>query len=487
MNSKLQAGFAQVEITPKRASVPLGGYGATEYRLSGSVLDPLYARAIALSDGEETCLYVCLDLLGIYEDSVARCRKAINEATGLREDRIFFGANHTHAGPDLRSPLPNAVQYREVEMVEYLVDAAVRALADRKPAKLSYGSGVAGRPGAWLNFDRHYYAVEESKKDNYTKEDLLDGVREVRDGYLRGEGYVAVEHVEEADHSLLLLLLEREAADNILLVNFAAHSTMNGGTVRPEISADWSAAMIDCVEAYFPGTKCAFLQGCCGNLVGGTQIEEEGIWGITYPGIVLKKSILEKNIVGLKPKKRNYRAYGAAVAGYVYKTMLEGLTPSETETLGFRQRIYTAKYDHSKDELAPKAMEAIKPYLEKGHSPETHAYCAKFGLGSIYTCGDIIEKSKRPATGEIELNAIRIGDCAITTLPFEPYSSVGEHVKAASPFAMTIANGYACGYQSYLPNKFRHPDCYEAGRMRYENGTAELLEEQLIEMLKELK
>ena len=114
MNSKLQAGFAQTEITPKRASVPLGGYGATEYRLSGSVLDPLYARAIALSDGEETCLYVCLDLLGIPEDSVARCRKAINEATGLREDRIFFGANHTHAGPDLRSPLPNAVQYREV-------------------------------------------------------------------------------------------------------------------------------------------------------------------------------------------------------------------------------------------------------------------------------------------------------------------------------------------------------------------------------------
>ncbi|MBR2080900.1 MAG: hypothetical protein IJ980_04630 [Oscillospiraceae bacterium] len=57
MDKKLHAGFARVEITPVKASVPIGGHGATEYRMSARVETPLYANVIALANGDERCVY----------------------------------------------------------------------------------------------------------------------------------------------------------------------------------------------------------------------------------------------------------------------------------------------------------------------------------------------------------------------------------------------------------------------------------------------
>ena len=61
------------------------------------------------------------------------------------------------------------------------------------------------------------------------------------------------------------------------------------------------------------------------------------------------------------------------------------------------------------------------------------------------------------------------------------------YVKEHSPFAMTIANGYSCGYHSYLPTLQAHPNCYERAQMPYVMGTAEAIGEKLSQMLNELK
>lgn len=488
VSNGLKAGFARIDISPMTLSVPMGGFGANELRMSNEIVDPLYAHTTALESGEESCLYICVDLLGVSEKYIALYREAISTATGLRKDRIFICATHTHAGPTLASKHPNTLKYAEEILTAKLVDAAKRALADLKPAKLSYGTGEAGRPGCRLTFDRHYYAVEESKKDNYKPEDLLEGVGKVRSGYLKGEGYCAVQHKEEADHRIHVLRFTREAADDIVLFNFTSHSTFTGSPKRPQISSDYSGATINRLEELLPDVKFAFMQGCCGNLVPETEIEEEGIWGLTYPPRATTgfKGELPK-VVGLRPWHKSHYAFGAMLAGDVFKILTQEMKDSETDTLAFRQRIHAANYDHSKDELVPKAEEALKVYHAEGHTPAAYAWCAQFGLGSVYACGDIVTKSKLPMTGDVELNAIRIGDCAIATIPFEPFCSTGQHIKKDSPFAMTIANGYSCGYQSYLSTKNSHPLSYEASRMRYEVGTAEILEDQLIEMLNELK
>ena len=285
----------------------------------------------------------------------------------------------------------------------------------------------------------------------------------------KGDGYVPVRHCEDVDHSVQVLRFAREAADDILLVNFAAHATFTESKLCPDVSSDFPGAMVDCVEALFPGTKCAYLQGCCGNVVGSTIIESEGLWQITVP-----------------QEGRNYHAYGAALAGAVQRILLHNMHDSASDTLAFIHRVHMGACDHSRDEFAPKAKQALKVFEQEGHTPAAKEWCRRFGLGNVYACSAILRKAALPEKSEIELNAVRIGDCALTTIPFEPYSSVGEEVKAGSQYPVTFVCGYCCGQNGYLPNKKVHPDSYEGRVTSFRLGTAEEVAGVLGEMLKEL-
>ncbi|MBR2977599.1 MAG: hypothetical protein IKC50_04925, partial [Oscillospiraceae bacterium] len=437
MNKTLHAGFARIDITPVKASVPLAGHGATEYRMSARVELPLNANVIALANGDERCVYFSLDIIGVANETVRCYRDAISEATGLPHDRIFLTASHTHSGPDLKSELPTAVQYRDEYLRDRLVEGAKRALADLKPAKLSYGATLAGRPGAWLNFDRHYYSVEDAKKDNYTKEDLIPSSGKAW-VWRQNSGYTPVEYQEEADHSIQLIRFAREDADDIVLVNFAAHSTFADGQYRPCINADFPGEIVKRLEELAPCAKFAYFQGCCGNLIPYTFLAKDGIWGVTYPPRSPIKGMLNRHV--------SQSAYGAMVAGYAFKALTQCMKPSETDTLAFLQRQHPGTIDHRKDHLVETAQKALEVYNKEGNTPAANEWCAQFGIGGISACNAILRKAKLPATEEIELNAIRIGDCAITTIPFEPFSSIGESIKERSPFGLTFVNGYCCGY-----------------------------------------
>ena len=66
------------------------------------------------------------------------------------------------------------------------------------------------------------------------------------------------------------------------------------------------------------------------------------------------------------------------------------------------------------------------------------------------------------------------------------FSETGMHIKEQSPFAMTIAHSFSCGYENYLPVCNTFEECYEVHSTLYELGTAERLEEKYNEMLCEL-
>ena len=62
-----------------------------------------------------------------------------------------------------------------------------------------------------------------------------------------------------------------------------------------------------------------------------------------------------------------------------------------------------------------------------------------------------------PAKKEIKLQALRIGDFAITTTPCETYGSTGLAIKRASPFALTMVMELANGCSGYLPPPDQFP------------------------------
>jgi hypothetical protein len=73
----------------------------------------------------------------------------------------------------------------------------------------------------------------------------------------------------------------------------------------------------------------------------------------------------------------------------------------------------------------------------------------------VYAC-EIIELSKIPATRDLKLQAIRIGDLGIAAVPCEVYGSTGLAIKAASPMETTMNISLANGGEGYIAPPEQH-------------------------------
>ena len=151
----LQAGSAQIEITPKDSQF-LFGYPHVE-RYSTGVHDKLWSSSLYLSDGKTDCLFIANDIIFVGKDNVANARKRINEQTGIDAEHIMITASHTHSGPhtvdyisNLADPsVPKADQNYVQFMEDCIVESAVKAYKNAQPAKL--GLAIADDTGVGTN------------------------------------------------------------------------------------------------------------------------------------------------------------------------------------------------------------------------------------------------------------------------------------------------------------------------------------------------
>ncbi len=95
--TELLLGSGKTEITPQE-KVPLAGFGKRRGKLSEGTHDPVYARALSLSRGRETFVFVSLDLVLVDEDLRQVVIKKIKN-TSLPEDHLVIFATHNHSGP----------------------------------------------------------------------------------------------------------------------------------------------------------------------------------------------------------------------------------------------------------------------------------------------------------------------------------------------------------------------------------------------------
>ncbi len=94
----LYAGASKVDITPpKRKWVYMAGYNIG--RRSTGVLDPIYARCAFVSNGNESVLFISLDLIGYFYDDIKEVREMISKDENLSK-KIIISSIHNHEGPD---------------------------------------------------------------------------------------------------------------------------------------------------------------------------------------------------------------------------------------------------------------------------------------------------------------------------------------------------------------------------------------------------
>ena len=79
-----EAGFGRVDICPN-SPIGMGGYGDSDTRLSGAIMDSIYATCVALRQGDTTFLVFTVDVISV-NDAIARnLRGAVSDATGVPE------------------------------------------------------------------------------------------------------------------------------------------------------------------------------------------------------------------------------------------------------------------------------------------------------------------------------------------------------------------------------------------------------------------
>jgi hypothetical protein len=217
-------GVARMDVTPD-TPVMLAGYQqrAEEARI---VAAPLHVRALAIgSDADGPVVLLAAEVIAVSDalsDAVAAAVRAQHPA--ITRDRIAVCATHQHTGPAIAGTIPfmfsrdlppTATAHIERftdQLRQTMIAAALAALADRRPARLSWGQGTAS------------FAVNRRK--------IVDGKHA---GYTSEPGGVV-------DHALpVLQAVDAGGAVRAVLVNYACHCTvLKGGDnfVHPDWAGD---------------------------------------------------------------------------------------------------------------------------------------------------------------------------------------------------------------------------------------------------------
>jgi neutral ceramidase len=236
-----RVGLARTCVTPE-GPIPLCGYNPD---LSEGVLDDLFAKAIAFDDGERgRALLVTADLLFFRQPFAEALCERIVARTGLARHQILLNASHTHAGPvfGLRDPdrFELAPPHRAVvdaytrRLMDQLVDLAVAALADMRPAHLAWGSGQVD-----FVMNRRV-STEQGVVMSPNPDGEVDPV-------------VPVLRVDHEDGTV-----------RAILFGCACHPVTLDGQNR-KISGDYAGAAQRYLEERYPGAQAMFLIGCGGD------------------------------------------------------------------------------------------------------------------------------------------------------------------------------------------------------------------------------
>ncbi len=255
----LSAGIAAVEITP-----PAEMMNWVYQKPYGEVHDPLFVRALVISDGTNRVALLSLDLVELRESLSAEVRAAIARDPGIRGDHVMLNSSHSHSAPfpscgseTLTLPEQNLFRllngnapYRAwaARLPGLCVEAVKKADARRQPATLGLARAWAGE----VLFNRRPVCEDGTVKTTLRPDDPYALPEAQRFG--------------PVDPTLTWLSVRDNAGKTLAAVfHLAVHSVSVYGEYHG-ISADWPGAVANRLRERL-GAETMFLQGCAGDIV----------------------------------------------------------------------------------------------------------------------------------------------------------------------------------------------------------------------------
>jgi neutral ceramidase len=435
--SNFKAGFARLDVTPP-LGVNISGY--YNQRIADGILDNLYASAIAVNYGSNTAVAISLDIIGIPKDKMDSYRKSIAEKNSIPFEAVFIACTHTHTGPVMNTRLFSEDLEYNAYIGRKLSDVAALAIADLKPATVSIGRSTA--PG--ISFVRRFR--------------MKDGKIQTNPGV--GNPNV-LEPIGTPDETVQLVRIQRENAEEILLVNFQVHPDVIGGN---KFSADYPKFVRDTLEKALENVSCIYFNGAQGDT--------NHINVFTTP---------DKANKGYEHSKHMGRCIAGAVLQVYSKTV-----PVQADRVSFGQNNISVPSNRAEKSKIPEAEKIIA--LHKAGKEDEIPYKGMELTTVVAEAYRIKRLENGPDSFTLPLTAISFGDISIAGVPGEPFTDIGRGIKEGSPFEMTLVCCCANGYEGYFPMQSAYDEGgYEARSSRFKPGVAEAIIKGSIELLKEIK
>ncbi len=431
----LRIGWASADITPDRTAV-IGGMPWA--RLSSGVLDPLTATVLALEScrpgqDPQPVIFVGCDLRGLRDalrDAVrAHLAQTLPEVDPLC---VILNATHTHNAPPLGIFGIELDGMREDEYVAFaaprIADAIGQAWRERKPGGIGFGLGQAvvgrNRLMAYTNATAKMYGATQAENFSHV------------------EGY--------EDHSVNVLCTwnpDREVTG--MVVNVAAPSQVSRSATA--FSADYWHDTREALRMRL-GPDQFVLPQCS---AAGDQ-DTNVLWDKAADARMLRlagrgrreeiAARLTQAITTILPLIEQDIAWEPEVA-HSCQTLLLPRRMLDNEDLA--NALAEAQPHRERYEARMKEREA-DPNLR--HQPEwlREATSAFWRARRGETVRKRFDLQKTEPVFPIEVHAVRIGDIAFVTNPFELFLDYGIRIKAHSPavqtFVVQLASGGPAGY-----------------------------------------
>ena len=449
----LTAGVARVDITPP-VPIDVVGY-SRRTEPAQHIRAPLTATALALGSGSTTAVVIAADVPFLLPAHADRLRAEIGHALGTPPDHVMISVSHTHGGPTThahgvkiggrqRERSPNEMAFIDA-FPQQLATAAIQAAGQMEPVRAAGGVGAVD------------LAVNRREKN------------------AEGRMILGWNPDKPVDRDVGVLRIDRlDGTTMAVVVNYACHPVVVGPE-DPGVNPDFPGPMRDLVEQV-TGATCLFLQGGCGNL-----LPLEGFFDHPGPeeafGRKLGVEVLHV-LEQIDPIARRLERidYGSVTPIALHRRVaiepqpdqaltavgrtvelplkpLPLLADLETERDGYQRELDEAR-------LAGADRAALNPI-------EYHLNWAEDAIIQM-------QQGEAATTVPAFLQALRIGDTVIVTMPGEAFSELAIEVKDRSAAATTLFSAYTNGVLTYMPPAAEYPDGgYECDYAHHSYGLIE--------------
>lgn len=409
-DAPFRAGAVAIDITPDEFPRIIAGYFLEQQ--ASQVSSRLYARGFVLSDGTTKIAMVVVDTCMMTQQLIEQAKELAAQQCDIPVDHMMVSATHTHSAPAAMGCLGTRVDEQYATWLPgKIAEAIVAADANLQPAQI----GWAAIDDWEHTHNRRWIRRPENL--------IVDPFGNATGRAHMHPGYQSADVIGPSgpvDPGLTVLSLQ--TPDGRPLAVFANYSQHFFGS--PAISADYYGQFCSYVADMLdqPGEGngpfvCAMSQGTSGDLM----------W-MDY---------------GSPAKQLSMERYAEAVAQYAQKA-LASIRYHRTAPLAVVEKRLTLKYrvpDQARLDWARPIAETIEDEVPKS-------------LPQVYAMEALILHERQ--TTELKLQAIRIGDLTITTLPNEVYALTGLKLKAQAPLAMHMNVELANGAEGYIPPPEQH-------------------------------